>query len=131
MTVSKEIYNLKDNKTYIKSVQETSLDKSSSYGLKIDNELLFGSNDWFNAIEHGQIVTQTISGTISKVFMSGHNDYPEFEIDSNGTKTRWTRDGQGEEYIVGRQIELVCAIQKTKRGVLTQCVIKISVLADT
>ena len=127
MTITKEIYNLKDDKAYIKMVQDASLDKSSTSGLKIENGLLYGTKDWFNAIERGQIITQTISGTISKVYMSGHNDYPEFEIDSNGNKTSWTRKGIDNAYVVGRHVELIYVIQKFKRGATTQCVIKINI----
>ena len=130
MTVLKEIYNLKDNKALIKRAQDTSLDKSSLIGLKVENGLLFGSKDWFNAIETGEITVQTITGTISNVFMTGHNDYPEFEIDSNGNKTKWTREGIDSAYVVGRQVELIYVTQKTKRGAMTKCVVKINISAD-
>ena len=52
---------------------------------------LFGSSDWWANIESGELPTHTITGIISRVFLSGHNDYPEFEIDSDGERTCWTR----------------------------------------
>ena len=131
MTVLKEIYNLKDDSSYIKRVRDASLDKSSSSGLKIEDGLLYGTEDWFNAIKSGHIKTQVISGIISKVYMAGHNDFPEFEIDSNGSKTCWALKGIDSEYIVGRHVELIYAIQKFKRGAPNQCVIKINISADT
>ena len=128
--MNKEIYNLKYDSAHIKRVQSASLDKTYN-GIKIENGLLFGTEDWFDAIETGLIKTQVISGTISKVYMAGHNDFAEFEIDSDGNKTRWERKGIDDVYIVGRQVELIYAIQTFKRGVPTQCVIKINISADT
>lgn len=126
-----EIYNLKNDLNRIKLVQESSLQKSLSIGLKTENDVLFGTAKWFNAIENGEIISQTISGLISKVYMAGHNDFPEFEVDSKGNKTNWALEGNLDNYVVGRKIELTFVIQKFKRGTSTNCVIKICIAIDT
>ncbi len=128
----KQIYNLKDDFRRTKMVQEASLDKNSYAGYKTENGLLFGTKEWFSAIENNIIPKHTVKGFISRVYMSGHNDYPEFEIESNEDKTTWTREGIDESYKVGKSIELVYVEQKYKRptdvtGVISKCVIEIKI----
>src|SRR4030095_7184351 len=95
------IYNLKDDKQKIAQTQRVSIDKSLPFGLKIENNLLFGSDEWFAAVENGEIKNHRITGKISKVYMSGHNDWPEFEIENEEGKTSWTREGTDSAYAVG------------------------------
>lgn len=128
----KQIYNLKNDSRRIKMVQEASLDKGSRSGLKIENGLLFGTNEWFSAIENGIIPKHVINGIISRVYMSGHNDFPECEIESNKGKTTWMREGIDEAYKVGKRIELIYVEQKFKRpidilGAISKCVIEIKI----
>jgi len=126
------IYKLKADTETIKRVQDASLDKSSNSGLKIENNLLFGSADWFAAIEKGEIKKHSIQGVISKVYISGHNDWPEFEIENIEGKSQWTREGIESAYIVGHKIELVYVEQKFKcpiavLGPISKCVFQISI----
>ena len=124
------IYNLKNDKHRIATIQEASLDKASEGGLKIENNLLFGSPEWFEAIEAGQIKKHIIKGKISKVYMSGHNDYPQFEIDSSEGKTNWTRNGNENAYKVGKDVELIYVEQKFKKPSFQQisnCVLQINI----
>jgi len=132
MTKFRQTYKLQDDKEAIKRLQVVSVDKNSNFGLKTENGILVGSHEWFSAIETTRIEKQTIKGEISKVFMSGHNDYPEFEMDSNGAKTIWTRDGKDEHYKVGKKIELTYVTQKFKRpidilGTTTKLIIEIRI----
>jgi hypothetical protein len=132
MTEFRQTYKLQDDKEAIKRLQVVSDDKNSNFGLKTENGLLVGSYEWFNAIDTARIEKQTINGEISKVFMSGHNDYPEFEMDSNGVKTNWTREGKDEHYKVGKKIELTYVTQKFKRpidilGMTTKLIIEIRI----
>ena len=123
------IYSLRDDRRSIRSVQEVSLDKSSNSGLKIENNLLFGSDEWFNAIENGEIRRHKIVGTISRVFMSGHNDYPQFEIENSEGTTNWTRAGTDTAYKVGRRVEVIYVEQKFKRHLplISKCVLEINI----
>lgn len=128
----KQIYSLKNDFGLIKRIQEASLDKNFYAGYKIENGLLFGTKEWFNAIENGIIPKHTNKGLISSVYMSGHNDYPEFEIENNEGKNTWTRKGIDEAYQVGKYIELIYVEQKYKKptsitGTISKCVIEIKI----
>ena len=59
--------------------------------------------------------------------MSGHNDFPVFEMETTGQCTKWERSGLDEFYVVGKQIELTSVKQKLKRGQTTDLVIEIKI----
>lgn len=109
-----KIYDLKQDNRKIGLIQKATLE-TKDYGL-VPKPALFGSADWWRAIENNVIPIHTIEGIISRVYMSGHNDYPEFEIDDGQKKTQWTREGKDEAYVVGRRIKLMYVFQKLKRG---------------
>ena len=111
------VYRLKDDKNEIEALQAASSDTKSQGGLKIENGLLVGTDKWFKAVDSGQIEKTTLRGTITKVYMSGHNDWPEFEMEVTGQKTIWTRCGKDDLYKVGKQIELTFVKQKYKRPI--------------
>jgi len=114
-------------------VQEASLDKKSHAGYRIENGLLFGTKDWFTAIEQDIIPKHMVKGVISRVYMSGHNDYPEFEVKSDEDETStWPREGAESAYEVGKYVELIYVEQKYKRptditGPISQCIIQIKI----
>jgi len=54
-----QIYSLKNDFKRIKMVQEASIDKNSYSGYKIENGLLFGTKEWFTAIDNGIIHKHT------------------------------------------------------------------------
>jgi hypothetical protein len=74
MTELISAYKFQEDKEAIKRLQEVSSDPKSDYGLKTENGLLIGTKKWFQATEDGRLSKETIKGTISKVYMSGHND---------------------------------------------------------
>jgi hypothetical protein len=115
MTEFKTAYKFKDDKEAIKRLQEVSIDQKSNYGLKVENGLLVGTSEWFQAIDDKIIPKLTLTGIISKVYMSGHNDWPEFEIKSNEELSTWTREGEDKLYQVGKLVEIDFVIQKYKR----------------
>jgi len=47
---------------------------------------LYGSRQWWQAMEDGRIPLHQIEGVVSDVFTSGESNWPQFEIDSNGAK---------------------------------------------
>jgi hypothetical protein len=131
MNLLKEVYNLKKDTERIKNVQLSSITKNSS-GYKIEEGLLFGTKEWFDAIETGKILKHIVQGVITRVYMSGHNDFPEFEIENNQGKSVWTREGIDSAYKVGQLVELIYVKQKYKRpsgisGVYSSCVIEIKI----
>lgn len=108
-------YKFQEDKEAIKRLQEVSSDPKSIFGLKTENGLLIGTKEWFLATEDGRLSKQTIHGIISKVYMSGHNDWPEFELEDESGKSTWTREGNDKLYQVGKQVEIDYVIQKYKR----------------
>jgi hypothetical protein len=127
-----EIYNLKNDFRKIQMIQEVSLDKKSFAGFKVENSLLFGTKKWFTAIEKGDIKSYIVKGIVNKVLISGHNDFPEFEIKSDIGISKWFREGNDEAYKLGNSIKLVYVIQKYKRpsditGSIAKCVLKIEI----
>jgi len=109
-----KIYELKQDHRRIGLIQKACLE-SKENGF-VTEHALFGSADWWRAIEENVIPVHTIEGIISRVHMSGHNDYPEFEIDDGQEKTRWTREGTDKAYVVGRRVKLKYVFQKPKRA---------------
>lgn len=131
----KAVYQLRKDHKYIQLVQEATLGREDA-GLKITHGL-FGSEEWWDNIKNGALPTDTIKGVISDVYMSGHTDYPEFEVlSSDGHKTTWARDvNNGLEdgiYEIGKKVEIDSVIQKFKNvcpvlGEDSKCVIEIRI----
>ena len=113
-----KVYDLKADHTFISAVQKATLE-TGDYGL-VPEHGLFGSPEWWQAINAGVIPTNTIEGVISRVYMSGHNDWPEFEINDGVDKTSWTREVNERKddamYRVGKRVKLKYVKQKFKKG---------------
>jgi hypothetical protein len=125
-----KIYDLANDHELVSKIQMATLE-TEDFGL-VPEVALFGSKDWWKAIKKGIIPKHELVGIISRVYMSGHNDWPEVEIKSDEEKTVWTRIGDDKYYEVGRKIKLEYVIQKAKKS-WTGCpyqkeVIKIYVL---
>jgi hypothetical protein len=108
-----KLYDLRDDREKTRLVQKATL-VTKDYGL-VPEHGLFGSSEWWRAVGEGVIPVVTVDGIISRVFMSGHNDWPEFEIDDGREKSRWTREGNDEMYKVGRRVRLKYVLQKPKK----------------
>lgn len=118
MTQLHTIYRFQDDVEGIARIQSVSRDPTSSYGVKMENGLLIGSLEWFDALNTGKLAKTTLWGRITKVYMAGHNDWPEFELEAEGVRTtwpRWASVGQDHWYQVGRRLELTYVLQKFKR----------------
>lgn len=112
------IYDLRANSQYIKNVQNASL-YNEDLALKITHGL-FGSDEWWANIDSGILQKRTLKGTISRVYMSGMNDWPEFEIvTTDGEKSQWTREVDEKSldsmYRSGAAVEIDYVIQTFKR----------------
>ncbi|MES2426079.1 MAG: hypothetical protein V4560_03870 [Bacteroidota bacterium] len=123
----KEVYSLKNDTTKIKLIQEASLDKNNRAGLKIQNNLLFGTDKWFDAIEKGTITKHIITGSVSRIYNSGHNDFPEFEITTNDDKSAFPIMGDVGLYRLEDNIHLIYVEQKLKRGSISKCILEIKI----
>lgn len=78
-----------------------------------------GSPGWWKAVDEGRIEIRTLNGRITRLFESGlpSGGWLEFELDSSGERTRWTREVSGSDddgtrssrmrlYEVGRAVRL-------------------------
>ncbi len=100
----KLIYSLRKDKKSIKQIQKVTL-TTEKYGISTEHGL-FGSEEWWKSIDENKLELKTIEGTISKVYMSGHNDFPEFKVLSNGIETSWVRMGNEKLYKEGAEVKL-------------------------
>lgn len=82
------LYDFREDKQFIEFLRDWIFAKrfSETEGQPVDG-FIPGSTEWFTKIDEGQIPLFKITGVISRVYMTGHNDWPEFEIDSDGVKT--------------------------------------------
>ena len=111
-----EIYNLADDREHIRKVQRATLN-TTDYGLVVVPEHgLFGSEQWWEAIRTGKLPTVRIEGVITRVYMGSMNDWPEFEIESGGGKTTWTRHANRPgAYVVRKRVRLDYVLQHAKK----------------
>ncbi len=108
-----KIYDLRHDRRTITLIQDATLN-TEDCGLKLEQGL-FGSQEWWQAIEQGVIPKKQIEGVISRVYMSGHNDFPEFEVTSETAKTNWERKGNDTYFVVGRRAKILYVTQKFKK----------------
>jgi hypothetical protein len=107
------VYDLAQDQETIALVQRASL-QTQGFGF-VPEVALFGSKEWWAAVADGRIPRHTIEGVISRLYMSGHGDWPEFEIQSGERTTRWTRFGDQKAYAVGRKVRLEYVLQRPKK----------------
>jgi hypothetical protein len=115
-----ELYNLKLDTQHIKDVQDASLHKKN-FGLKIEKGLLFGTQEWFDALDTGKIKIIKLRGTITNIEMVGdHNETREFELtnEEDGKKSKWKARGKAKYYSVGKRVELDYVTQRLKKPML-------------
>jgi hypothetical protein len=130
MTSFKKIYDFRDDNRWTLLKERVFGTSSAEVGRRPADGLIPGTRGWFKAINNGTIPAHKINGVISRVYMTGHNDFPEFEIDSDGIKTTWVREGDETKYISGRQVVLTYAEQKLKNGHVSRHIIEVKISTD-
>ncbi len=98
------IYNLKMDKRWIDLVQNASLHRDDC-GLTTE-PALFGTPEWWSFVGTEKLPVHTVEGVITRVYMSGHNDFPEFEVDDGTEMMRWERRGEDSAFTVGRRVRI-------------------------
>ncbi len=93
------VYNIiSDQRTKI--IQNQIIEKKLNYRTKFG---FFGTVDWLkNLRKEGKI--EVLEGTISRIFMSGHNDFPMFEIQSDNRNYEFERLGDSQKYVLGKKV---------------------------
>ncbi len=107
-----KVYDLAEDQEQIRDCQKATLE-TDNFGL-VPEVALFGTDEWWRATEDGRIPLHRIDGTISRVYMTGHNDWPEFEVEADGKVTQWTREGRQDLYEEGRKIKVEYVTQRLK-----------------
>ena len=105
-------YDLRHDSRRVSAVQNATL-TTERYGIVPDHGL-FGSDEWWRAIESGALQVNRIEGTVCRVHMSGHNDFPEMDVDDGMSKSRWERYGKESEYVEGQRV-VIEYVQTTSR----------------
>jgi hypothetical protein len=127
MASYKRIYNYRDDNRRTLFNHIPFANSSAEFGAKTADGLNPGTTEWLTAIDDGTIATHKVTGIITRVYVSGHNDYTEFEIDSEGKKTTWPREGDITRYIVGQQIIITYAEQRLRNGQLCRHILQIEI----
>jgi hypothetical protein len=111
-----KIYDLAEDPETVKRVQRATLE-TEQFGLKPE-PALFGSPEWWRAVESGELESLWLTGVITRPLWTGMNDYPEVEIEEeSGHVSSWTRFGDVTQYAKGRRIRIRWVLQRLKKPV--------------
>ena len=72
------VYLLSDDQKRVTQVQKATLD-TQEFGIAIDHGL-FGSKEWWDAVQRGELPVHIVRGTICAMSMGPMNDWPVFRI---------------------------------------------------
>ncbi|MHB1550418.1 MAG: hypothetical protein ACYCX6_04370 [Vulcanimicrobiaceae bacterium] len=100
------VYLLSQDGRQIARIQNATL--HTDFGFALDHGL-FGSDDWWRAIERGELSVNSVRGTICALLMESQNDWPIFRILTEdgvvtGPITREALPQTAELYQVGRRV---------------------------
>lgn len=107
-----KVYDLRQDPQRVERIQNATLN-TEDYGL-LSAHGLFGSSEWWRAIEHGRLPVHFVEGVITDVYETGYDDWPQFEVDDGTRKSHWTRMGDDAEYIVGSRVRIEYVVEKHK-----------------
>jgi len=99
------IYELRAHRKHVQRVQEESA-KNPSYGLST-TPYLFGSKEWWAAIDAGSIERRRLEGTITDAQPTSMADVPDFQmLTQDGYELTGTRHGDPTRYVKGLRLRL-------------------------
>jgi hypothetical protein len=132
------VYNLTQDLDHIRRVQHATL-STDQFGI-LPTHGLVGSDEWWQRIESRELPIHAVSGVIDRVYMTGHNDFPQFDpLTREGDKSSWERlcnDRCDDSlYVAGAAIEVDYVLQQWKRpvpvlGTTTRLVVAIRIEAS-
>jgi hypothetical protein len=101
------VFELRKAKQHIESVQQATL-TTWKWGIAKTHGL-FGSDEWWRNIDSGKLPVHTLNGIITRLFMGGMRDTPEFTMRSDdGRESNWLRYanvGQVPDVYVNKRLE--------------------------
>jgi len=66
---------------------------------------LYGTEDWLNNLRKDGLII-SLNGEITNLLMTGHNDFPEFEMETDEGIFRFERLGAENKYQIGKIIKV-------------------------
>lgn len=66
---------------------------------------LYGTEDWLNNLKKDGLIIY-LNGKITNLIMTGHNDFPEFEMETDEGTFQFERLGDESEYQIGKSIRV-------------------------
>ncbi|MFO0588693.1 MAG: hypothetical protein U0441_14180 [Polyangiaceae bacterium] len=105
-------YDLSTEQGEIDRVQRATL-TTERFGV-VPEIALFGSDAWWLAVGDGRIPTHVQTGKIVRLYMTGHGDWPEFELAHGDTKTAWNRLGNRSLYVEGGEARVEYVYEKLR-----------------
>jgi hypothetical protein len=111
-----KVYDLADDETHIRHMQEATVHPDDEVGLRPEPALV-GSPEWWQAVGTAALPVVTVEGTISDVYMSGHGDMPEFALkQDDGETSRWLRS-EDRLWRRGRRARIEYVLQWFKKPI--------------
>lgn len=117
-----KVYDLANDKRTVALTQEATL--NSEDGGLVSDVALFGSPEWWSAIERGVISLNVVEGKVVGVSSIERGGWPEIKIDSDGEVSTWSALGFFDkctlnmgiriEFVVERFRKVMAGISSTK-----------------
>ncbi len=108
------VYDFALDEKRIQAMQDATLGRRE-FGVSAKPALV-GTPDWWRAVEDGRLPRTEIEGTIARVYWGSMADWPEFEIvAADGSRSRWTREGDVSRYVEGLRVRLAYTRQAWKK----------------
>jgi hypothetical protein len=108
-----QVYDLAKDREYIERIQKATVE-ASELALRTEHGL-FGSGKWWAAIRDGTVPTQRLEGVIARVGRNPVNDWPEFEVESNGALSTWALEGDLGMYRAGKRVRIDYITQRYQK----------------
>jgi hypothetical protein len=98
----KKVFSVLTDKERTPIIQKRIKVKTSGFRTKWG---MYGTEKWFNSLKSDGLI-QEIDGSISELLMTGHNDFPEFRIESELGEFQFERLGNNSFYVVGKRVKI-------------------------
>jgi hypothetical protein len=109
-----KVYDLAKDQEYMERVQHAAISWIPESGGQ--GRPMFGSPEWWNTVESGELESHWVTGSIRRPLWTGMNDFPEVEVEEeSGRVSLWARRGNVTEYSKGRGIRIRWVTQKRKK----------------
>ncbi|MBL6707631.1 MAG: hypothetical protein ISQ06_16090 [Planctomycetaceae bacterium] len=107
------LYDLRSDHDLIRDIRDASL--NTELGLKITHGLV-GSDEWWDAIERGDIPLQRIDGVVVGTTRGPMGDWPLMKVRSDsGRTTNWPLNGVSTADLIGRAVVVEYVEQEAKK----------------